>query len=400
MKPNGRSDLAVVGAGLVGSAFAAAAARAGFKVVLLEAQQPRAAAPGADVDLRVSALSRASERLLREVGAWDEVPPGLRCAYERMVVWDATDDAAEVRFDAAEIGEPSLGHIVENRALQAALWRAAGDAGAVLRAPAAVAGLEAGARSAALALADGTRVEARLIVAADGAGSKLRTLAGLEVEGSDYDQHAVVAHLQPERPHQATAWQRFQPGGPLALLPLADGRVSIVWSTSPDQAAELLALDDAAFGAAVTDASGARLGALRAASSRARFPLRRQHATRYCGERVVLIGDAAHVVHPLAGQGVNLGFDDAVALLAALAQARADGDDLGEPATLRRYERSRRGANAGMVALMDGFKRLFGADSRAVALLRDAGLKAFERSGPLKRAVMRRAMGLDGTAPR
>jgi 2-octaprenylphenol hydroxylase len=389
-------DLAVVGAGLVGAAFAAAAARAGFRVALLEAQAPRPAAPDADLDLRVSALSRASETLLRGLGAWDAVAAQRRCAYERMVVWDAADEGrrSEVRFDAADLGEPDLGHIVENLALQTALWRAAEAAGAALRAPATVSGFEAGARSATLRLANGTVVGSKLVVAADGAGSPLRTLAGLGVQGEDYDQHAVVAHLRSVDAHRNTAWQRFQPGGPLALLPLSDGRVSIVWSTAPDHAAELLALDDAAFGAAVTDGSGARLGRLSAASPRARFPLRRQHAERYAGDRVVLIGDAAHVVHPLAGQGVNLGFQDAVALLAALEHARASGDDPGETATLRRFERARRGANAAMLAVTDGFKRLFGDQRSAVAAVRDAGMQAFDRAGPAKRAVMRQALGL------
>ena len=393
-------DLAVVGAGLVGAAFAATAARAGFSVVLLEANAPQAAPRAVDIGLRVSALSRASERLLREVGAWDAVASDRRCAYGRMVVWDAAAaDASEVVFDAADLGEPDLGHIVENRALQHALWQAAGAAGVELRAPATLSGLEVAARQATITLADGSTLGARLVVAADGAGSPLRTLAGLGVDAQDYDQHAVVAHLRSMAPHQSTAWQRFQPGGPLALLPLADGRVSIVWSTAPEHAAELLALDDATFGAAVTDASGGRLGALTAASSRARFPLRRQHAERYAGDRVVLIGDAAHVVHPLAGQGVNLGFQDAVALLAALEAARAAGDDIGEPATLRRYERARRGANAAMVELMDGFKRLFGDTRAPVVALRDAGMRAFDHSGPLKRAVMRGALGLDGMGP-
>jgi 2-octaprenylphenol hydroxylase len=389
-------DLAVVGAGLVGAAFAAAAARAGFRVALLEALPPSTLDRSADLDLRVSALSRASERLLREVGAWDAVAPERRCAYQRMVVWDAIDEGSrsEVAFDAADLGEPDLGHIVENRALQHALWQAAGAAGVELRAPAIVSGLEVVGRQAALTLTAGTMLRASLVVAADGAGSPLRTLAGLRVDAQDYDQHAVVAHLRSVAPHRNTAWQRFQPAGPLALLPLADGRLSIVWSTGPEHAAELLALDDAAFSAAVTDASGGRLGALAAASPRARFPLRRQHAERYAGDRVVLIGDAAHVVHPLAGQGVNLGFQDVAALLAALEQARAAGDDLGETATLRRYERARRGANAAMIELMDGFKRLFGDQRGAVAALRDAGMRAFDRSGPIKRAVMRQALGL------
>ena len=388
-----RYELAVVGGGLVGSAFAARAALGGFQVALLEAQPPRPFDPSSDLDLRVSALSRASERLLRGLGAWQAIDPARRCAYERMVVWDAAS-SGEVGFDAADLGEPDLGHVVENLALQRALWDAAGSAGVARHAPATVTGFALATDHAELTIADGTILAARLVVAADGAGSPLRALVGLEVEDESYDQHAVVAHVRPALPHRHTAWQRFQPSGPLALLPLADGRCSIVWTTDPEHAAELLALDDAAFGAAVSDAAGGRLGAIQAASARARFPLRRLHATRYAAERVVLVGDAAHVVHPLAGQGVNLGFLDAQALAAVLGAARAAGDDPGEPAVLRDYERARRADNAAMVELMDGFKRLFGSESVLVAAARGAGMDAFYASVPLKRAVMRRALGL------
>lgn len=417
--PAERYDVAVVGAGLVGAAAAAAFARDGWRVALLEAQAPvaprvaAAAAGEIDLDLRVSAISRASERLLRALGAWDAVPPERRCAYQGMVVWDE-GGRGEVRFEAADLGEPDLGHIVENRALQHALWDAALAAGATPFAPAAVAALTlpeaapfgtpgggagTGADRATLTLADGRTLAARLVVAADGADSRLRALAGFAVEGEAYDQHAVVAHLRPAEPHQAIAWQRFQPEGPLALLPLEDGRVSIVWTTSPDHAAELLALDPAAFGAAVAEAADHRLGAMTLASGRARFPLRHLHATRYCAPRLALIGDAAHVVHPLAGQGVNLGFLDAAALAEVLAAARAKGDDPGEHAVLRAYERWRHAENEATLRTMDAFKRLFGNPSRLAAFARNAGLALFDRTGPLKRAVMRRAMGLAGDLP-
>lgn len=400
-------DVAIVGAGLVGAAAAALFAQRGWRVALLEAHALAPFDPAADIDLRVSALSRASERLLRRLGAWQAVAPTRRCAYERMVVWDAAPVgllAGEVRFDAAELGEPNLGHIVENRALQHALWQAAVAAGAEPVVPARVVALAVGPAAATLTLDDGSsagrrKLTARLVVAADGADSGLRGLAGLAVEGAAYDQHAVVAHVRTEVPHHNTAWQRFQPEGPLALLPLADGRCSIVWSTTPEHAVELLALDDTAFGAAVSAAAGGRLGAIAVASRRAAFPLRHLHAERYVAERIALIGDAAHVVHPLAGQGVNLGFLDAAVLGEVLGAARAQGDDPGERAVLRAYERWRHAENAATLNAMDGFKRMFGARSRLAALTRNAGLALFDRSGPLKRAVMRRAMGLDGDLP-
>jgi len=398
-------DVAVVGAGLVGAAVAAALARDGSTVALLEAQAPPTLDPAADLDLRVSALSGASERLLRGLGAWDSVAADRRSPYRSMVVWDAAG-AGEVRFDAADLGEPDLGHIVENRALQHALWQAARAAGATPYAPVAVAALDLPDPEAPgtdppamLTLADGRRLAARLVIAADGADSKLRALAGFAIEGAAYDQHAVVAHLRPTEAHQATAWQRFQADGPLALLPLADGRCSIVWTTTPDHAAALLALDPVAFGAAVSAAADHRLGALTLESGRARFPLRRQHAVHYVAPRIALIGDAAHVVHPLAGQGVNLGFLDAAALVEVLATAKAKGDDPGERAVLRAYERWRHGENEATLQAMDGLGRLFGNPSPAMAFARNLGLGLFDRSGPLKRAVMRRAMGLAGDLP-
>jgi 2-octaprenylphenol hydroxylase len=391
-------DIAVVGAGLVGAAAATAFAREGWRVALLEAQAPPVVDAGADLDLRVSAISRGSERLMRSLGAWDAIAPARRAPYRGMVVWDAAG-TGEVRFDAADLGEPDLGHIVENRALQRALWDAARAAGVVPFAPATVNALVVDDATATLALADGRALAARLVVAADGVDSRLRTLAGFAVDGEAYDQHAVVAHLRPAQPHRAIAWQRFQAAGPLALLPLADGRCSIVWTTSPEHATALLALDAAAFGAAVAEAADHRLGAMTLESGRARFPLRHQHADRYVAPRLALIGDAAHVVHPLAGQGVNLGFLDAAALAEVLADARAQGDDPGEPAVLRAYERWRHAENEATLRAMDGFKRLFGNPSTLMAFARNAGLSLFDRAGPLKRAVMRRAMGLAGDLP-
>jgi 2-octaprenylphenol hydroxylase len=392
-------DVVIVGAGMVGGACAAALADSGLRVAVLEPSITPPVASSDPVGTRVSALSRASGRILERVGAWPRIASVRISPYRAMRVWDATGDGA-VTFDAADLGEPELGHIVENALVQHALWATLQASGRVeLFAPATLAGLAFHPDHARLTLADGRTLHARLVVGADGANSQVRRLADIAVESGSYEQQGLVAHLRPARSHQATAWQRFMPDGPLALLPLADGRVSIVWSTTPEHAAQLLAFDDTAFGAAVTAGSDAVLGELRAESARAAFPLRHLHAAHYVQPRLALIGDAAHVVHPLAGQGVNLGLLDAAVLAEVLGAAHAAGDDPGDLAVLRRYERWRRGDNAAMLAAFGGFKDLFGSAAAPVRLARNLGLGLFDRLGPVKREVARRAMGLAGDLP-
>ena len=394
-------DVVIVGGGMVGAGCAALLATElpRLRIALLE---PRPVTmPSGEFDLRVSALSRTSQRLLARVGAWDAVLARGACAYERMVVWDepATPDGlGSIHFDAASLGEPDLGHIVENQSVQAALLARAVACGVTLL-RARLTSLDLRAEAARLTTEDGREHEAGLIVAADGSDSPARSLAGISTKGHPYDQHAVVAHLRAERPHAYTAWQRFLATGPLALLPLADGRVSLVWSTRPAQAAELVAADDAAFDTAVTEASAGVLGQLQTASARASFPLRLLHAYDYTRARFVLIGDAAHAVHPLAGQGVNLGLLDAGTLVQVLADAARAGFDPGEMRVLRRYERWRKAGNLQALAAMDGLKRVFALSLPGFGTLRRIGISLVDRSGPLKGALMRRAMGLDGDLP-
>ena len=248
-----------------------------------------------------------------------------------MVIWEERQDPPgpdALVFDAAELGEPDLGHIGENRSIQAALTARAEAMGVILL-RADFATLEATRDAVRIGLGDGREFRAGLVVGADGAESAVRRQAGIETRGWDYGQRAVVAHLDAEKPHAATAWQRFLDTGPLALLPLADGRVSLVWSTLPEQAEELVHCPDAEFAERVTVASAGVLGRLAAATPRAAFPLRLQHARRYAAERIALVGDAAHTVHPLAGQGINLAFLDAAALVDVLGEAVAAGDDPG-----------------------------------------------------------------------
>ncbi|QFY88802.1 UbiH/UbiF/VisC/COQ6 family ubiquinone biosynthesis hydroxylase [Magnetovirga frankeli] len=390
-------DVAIVGGGMVGAALACALGREGFRLALIEGREPQRHWPAAEIDLRVSALTRASENLLRNLAAWPTMQRMRVSPYRRMAVWDAGSNAA-IRFDCAEIGEDNLGHIVENRVTRLALWQQLETLeGVRLFCPNRVCGLDRQGRC--LSLEKGQRIQAGLIVAADGRDSPLRQMADIEVHGWAYNQHALVATVSPAGDHQHTAWQRFLPTGPLALLPLDDGRCSIVWSTSPDQAQRLLRLDETEFLRQLTQASQARLGQIIAVGPRAVFPLRLQHALPYVREGLALVGDAAHAIHPLAGQGVNLGFLDAAALTQALLEGRAAGRAPGHLRDLRRYERMRKGDNLAMQLAMDGLKRLFTNRNPLLGLARGLGLRLADGARPINQALMRRALGLEGELP-
>ncbi|ROR34156.1 UbiH/UbiF/VisC/COQ6 family ubiquinone biosynthesis hydroxylase [Inmirania thermothiophila] len=390
-----RSEVVVVGGGMVGACTAAALARAGVAVDLVEPAPP---VPGEGLEVRVSALTVASERILAALGAWERIEPGRRAPFRRIRVWEG--DAPGTRFDADATGADRLGHIVENRAVRLALWQVLQTLPTVrIHAGAGLAGLVVGAREACLRLTDGTRLAAPLVVGADGARSGVRRLAGIATVGWPYRQRTIVGHVTTSRRHRDTAWQRFLPTGPVAFLPLADGRCSLAWHNDEGRAEALMALEEADFLAALEAASGGVLGEMLAIEGRAAFPLHLRHAVRYHAPRVALVGDAAHTVHPLAGQGVNLGLLDAATLAEEVAAAVLAGDDPGEPALLARYERRRRPHNLAAAAVMDGFKRCFGNRSPALAWARRAGLALADRAGPLKTGVMRLAMGLDGPLP-
>ncbi|HET7921922.1 MAG TPA: UbiH/UbiF/VisC/COQ6 family ubiquinone biosynthesis hydroxylase [Gammaproteobacteria bacterium] len=392
-------DLVIVGAGAVGSALACALRDSGLDIALLDARRPEKFVPEAELDLRVFALSQASIRILGALGAWQTIRAARVAPYREMQVWDA-GGAGRLHFDCADVGEPWLGCIVENRLIQSALWQSLESAHAVtLLAPASLKQLQTDADGVRFTLDSGRHGRARLLVAADGAASATRQLLGIGTHGWSYDQRAIVAHLNVEKPHRDTAWQRFLPGGPLALLPLADGRVSLVWSADTARAQALEALDDAAFNAAVGTASEHVLGRVTGTTRRAGFPLQLMHAARYSGPRCVLIGDAAHVVHPLAGQGVNLGLLDAAVLAETLMQAMTQQRDLGDPGVLRRYERARKADTLLMMYALDGLKRLFSNDNAMLARLRNDGMRAVDRFTPLKSVFVRRAMGLSGELP-
>jgi 2-octaprenylphenol hydroxylase len=320
--------------------------------------------------------------------------------YREMHVWDARGTGS-IHFDSADIGEPNLGHIVENRVTRLALWERLEDLSSVrLVCPAGVDALEPAGDRTLVRLDSGDTVRTALVVAADGTRSHIRTMAGIGTRGWAYGQQAVVASVVTERPHGATARQRFLAEGPLAFLPLNDGECSIVWSTSPQHAEALLAMEEDRFCSELGEAFGYTLGRITSTGPRASFPLRLQHARHYVQRRLALVGDAAHASHPLAGQGVNLGLMDAAALAEVLEDASARGRDPGGLDVLRRYERARKGANLGMLAVMDGFKRLFGSQQPVLRLARNFGLDVVDGAAPLKQLIIRHAMGLAGEQPR
>jgi 2-octaprenyl-3-methyl-6-methoxy-1,4-benzoquinol hydroxylase/2-octaprenylphenol hydroxylase len=378
---------------MVGAALALKLAQDGFDVAVIE---PRAAAPWRgddDVDLRVVALAPSSVALFDAIGVWKTIGASRTCPYRRMHVWDALAPGT-LDFDSADDGTATLGYIVENRLIQHTLWQALqGDARVTVQCPARVAATAIDGERRTLELDDGSRISARLVVGADGGDSVLRELTGIRTRDRDYAQRAVVAHVTTTRPHEATAWQRFLPGATIAFLPLSDGRSSIVWSAPEAEAARLLALDAAAFCSELGVAFDFRLGAIASTTARAAFPLRLRLAERYAAERFALVGDAAHIVHPLAGQGVNLGLRD-VAELANMAGAeRAAGRDFAEASALRRYERRRRSDNVLSAHAFDAIQRVFGSDAMELAALRGAGLALVDRIAPLKRLFARHAAG-------
>ena len=313
-----------------------------------------------------------------------------------MRVWDGADDPdapSTLRFDADEFAIRQLGFIVENLLIQDSILRVLDRTDVSLRFDAPIQAIDSNGRSYRLRLEDGRELEADLLVGADGARSFVRESAGIAVMRRPYAQTAFVTHLQPQQPHGATARQRFLEDGPLGMLPLADGRISVVWSTTPEIARQAMNADEAELGALLTEASDEVLGELTAAGPRGTFPLCAQHARNYVLPRLALIGDAAHAVHPLAGQGANLGLADASALSTVIEEAIRKGEHPGDRPVLRRYERARKGANATMLHLMTGLNQLFAAASPTLGELRRAGMRLFNVSGPLRERAVRVALG-------
>jgi 2-octaprenylphenol hydroxylase len=391
-------DVAVVGAGMTGATLACALAKAGLRVAVIEAGDPPPP-PGDTWELRVSAISRASEHVLRAIDVWDGLDLERVGVFREMHVWDATGSGS-VHFDSADIGSDALGHIVENGAIQRGLnARMASLNTLQLYRPETLQDLRVEKDRVTLRLG-GSRLHARLVVAADGSQSPVRELAGIQCDFGDYGQRAVVATVRTQLWHQETAWQRFLPDGPLAFLPLPGHLCSVVWSTLPEHAEVLLAASDESFASALEEAFESRLGGLEPVAGRGAFPLRHLHARQYVAERVALVGDAAHTLHPLAGQGANLGLQDAAALAEILYANWSRGRDPGRRANLRPYERWRKGRNALMQQGLSTLQWLFGSRQEPLRLARNLGLSMVDGSPPLKRLFMRYASGFGGERPR
>lgn len=403
---NFAAEVMVVGGGLVGATLALLLGEAGVAVRVLESRarplDGEAVGKGQPA-ARVSALTPVSERLLSNLGVWPSIAGRRVTPYTGMQVWDG-EGSGEIRFHADEVGVATLGHIVENEVILAALEaRLAAlptvrvDYGVRLRA------LQSPASGRRLILDDGRQLQAPLVVAADGARSQLRGLAEIAVREHATGQAALVTTVRCERPHAGVARQVFRADGPLAFLPLTvEGDAhycSIVWSTAPDEAERRAGLAEEALAAELDEAFEQRLGRVTVTGSTACFPLTQRHAAHYVEPGLALIGDAAHNIHPLAGQGVNLGLMDAAVLAEELLVARGRGAALGDMRILARYQRRRRGDNSLMLALMDGFRLLFGARAPALRLLRNVGLSGADRLVPVKRLMMRQAIGERGRLP-
>lgn len=399
-----RADLIIVGAGMVGSALALALREQGLECLVLDGG-PMTVEPfdaSAGYEPRVSALSMASQRILERLGAWPGVLARRSCPYSEMHVWDGSG-TGNIHFSAGSVHALTLGHIVENRVVQDALVERLHASGVGLLADARLERMRHSGDDWLLILADGRELRTPLVIAADGANSAVRRLAGCETREWDYLHHAIVTSVRCAEAHQATAWQRFTDEGPLAFLPLGerDGEhwCSIVWSTTPDHATGLMALDDQAFSTALGQAFEHRLGQVLHVDRRLCIPLRQRHAKRYVEPGLALIGDAAHTIHPLAGQGVNLGFLDAAVLAEVLAQAAARGERLADERVLSRYERRRMPHNLAMMAAMEGFQRLFQSNSLTLRLARNAGLELVDGLEDAKALFVRQALGLSGDLP-
>ena len=392
-------DVAIVGGGLVGSTLALALGGAGFRVALIDREPPARLVADA-YDGRASAIALGSKRVLAGLGLWE------RLAQDAGPIRDirVSDGPSRLflHYDHRAVNDEALGYIVENRHLRRALAAALAECPAVARhAGIAVAAVERRTDDVRLALSDGPALAARLVVGADGRGSRVREAAGIPITAWRYAQTAIVCSVRHERPHHAVAHERFLAAGPFALLPLKDPhRASIVWTESEHKVGAMLALDDAALSREMTQRFGDTLGALAIEGARWTWPLGLHHAERYVDARLVLVGDAAHGIHPIAGQGLNLGLRDVAALAEVLVDARRLGLDIGDRIGLERYQRWRRPDNVALLIATDGLNRLFTVEAAPVRLARDLGLAAVNRLPPLKRLFMRHAMGLVGDLPR
>lgn len=391
-------DIVVAGGGMVGATAAVLLAKSGFSVALIESRQPGLFDPDASVGLRVSAISQGSASILEQAGAWQLVEASRHCPYLRMHIEDGAGSAG-LDFEAPVFGMEKLGTIVENELVCAALWQVLQSTpGLVIHCPARVASFEQEAGGVLASLDDGSNIKTSLLVAADGAYSALGKIAGIGQDSWHYNQKGLVCVVEKQQRNPGVAWQRFLPGGPLAFLPLDDGSSSIVWTLPAEEADRKLRLSDEAFLEELGAASDGWLGSVLACGPRAAFPLTMSISKNYVANRLVLLGDSAHVVHPLAGQGVNLGLADAAALVEVLMEQRQAGTGVASRACLARFERWRKSESEMMAAGIHTLRALFMPDS--LAGIRRLGLKMVSRSWHVKEAFLARAAGQGRNAPR
>ncbi len=407
-------DVLVVGGGMVGATVATALGQQGIKVAVFDRQATSPLLPDAMPELRVSALSYASEQILRQLGAWEHMQAIRMCPYRRMAVWEKLHHpwGAEVQsrpnrtvFDSIEINEPQLGFIVENKVTQLGLLKSMSDCRHVeFFCPAIIdeIGLETGTPE--ILLSDSRRFTGDLLVGADGAQSRVRQEAGLGIEQRDYEQQCLVATVEIEGGCQDITWQAFTPTGPEAFLPLPDinGKhyASIVWYNLPEHVQRLKGLSNETFVKELSETFPNELPEITEVLERGSFPLARRHALNYSRQGVVLVGDAAHTINPLAGQGVNLGFQDAAWLAEILTTAHKSGEALGSAEVLSRYAKARKPENQKMMRLMDGFYHTFSNKNKSLKLFRNIGLALAGQATPAIKVVMKYAMGLSGQQPR
>lgn len=387
-------DVIIVGGGLMGLSLAARLKSTDLSVAILDRAAIAKTFDSSTTDNRVFAITRQSEQFFQRIGVWDAICDKRVSPYSRMQVWDS-EGSGQIEFDARDLAQANLGYIIENSVLQSTLYDLVKTADNItLFEQASAECILVEEAAATLPLEDQT-LEAKLIVAADGANSWVREQLQIPIHSWDYEQHAIVASVVTEKVHEKVARQRFMPKGPLAFLPLLDSNTSsIVWSTEVGHAKQLMSLDTAEFKSALADAFDYQLGEICSISQRFSFPLRMRHAKQYTAHRVALVGDAAHTIHPLAGQGANLGIADVSALADCLIASHAAGKDLGSHHRLRRFERARKGENWLLVAGMESFKQGFGKQIPWLRWARNAGLNAVDQFVPLKRKLMRKAMGI------
>lgn len=389
-------DLIIVGGGMVGLALAARLAQTQLKIAIIDPKPVAMIWDKSEFDLRVSAITRASQQLLDEVGAWSFIERDEKTAYQRMYVWDGEASRGNIEFDANLLAEPNLGHIIENRVLRRSLFQALKPYRNIeFVSPQKCSKVNYHISHASIELADGKSITAKLLVAADGAMSWLRKNSGIDIKQKSYDHKAIVATIKTEKPHQYTAWQRFEHHGPLAFLPLTDEHYcSIVWSVKSDYADQLMALNDAQFLTRLEQTFEGTLGKLIETSQRVAFPLIERTSDCLVNDRIALIGDAAHTIHPLAGQGVNLGFNDVEELARVIEASARKQQDIGLKRNLRPYERARKGEIFMMQKAMQGFKLLFEQEIPLVQMTRSYGLALTNQHSLLKQQLIKQAMGL------